>query len=173
MDLQELQAKDVIKELHERMVTDSNDPHKHVGAALCLGDKVLSVGFNHYIVTQDPLYELPREKHDESLNILKTKYPYMLHAEQCAIVEGLKILGSLPQEAYRDKDLELYCTYFPCNECAKLIINAGIKKIYVSEFPDMSKERYIVSSVLFTLCGISVEYVDKNFIISYKKYDDK
>lgn len=172
MDLQESLPKDIMKKLHEKMITGSDDPHKHVGAALCIGNKILSMGFNHYIVTEDPLYELPREKHDESSNILKTKYPYILHAEQCAIVEGLKQLGTLP-EADMDKDLELYCTYFPCNECAKLIINAGIKKIYVSEFPDMSKERYTVSSVLFTLCGISVEYIDKNFIISYKTYDDK
>ena len=173
MDVQKLSPKDIMKKLHEKMIVNSNDPHKHVGAALCVGNKILSMGFNRYITTEDPMYELPKEKHDESSNILKTKYPYMLHAEQCAIVEGLKRLGTLSQDTYTDKDLELYCTYFPCNECAKLIINAGIKKIYVSEFPDMSKERYTVSSVLFTLCGISVEYVDDSSIISYKKYDDE
>ncbi len=60
-----------------------------------------------------------------------------LHAEQNAIIQaavfGVGTLGST-----------LYCTNQPCVICSKMLINAGIKKIYVSEqYPDILAEQFL------------------------------
>lgn len=60
----------------------------------------------------------------------RQEYCFGLHAEQNAIVqaarEGIRLLGST-----------LYCSYQPCSLCARMIVNAGIKKIYFTDdYPD-------------------------------------
>jgi dCMP deaminase len=60
----------------------------------------------------------------------RQEYCFGLHAEQNAIVqaarEGIRLLGST-----------LYCTYKPCSLCARMIVNAGIKKVYfMADYPD-------------------------------------
>jgi len=50
---------------------------------------------------------------------LETKYAYVCHAEANAILNSTKNL----------KGCSMYVAMFPCNECAKLIIQSGIKKI--------------------------------------------
>jgi len=61
---------------------------------------------------------------------LKTKYPYVVHAEVNAIMNknSATVDGS-----------KLYVTMFPCNECAKIIIQAGIKEVIVHETSKTSK----------------------------------
>ena len=58
-----------------------------------------------------------------------------LHAEQNAIIQAALHGVSL-------KDAEIYCTTFPCIICSKMLINAGIKRIYYLEgYPDeLSKD---------------------------------
>jgi dCMP deaminase len=53
-----------------------------------------------------------------------------LHAEQNAIIQAAAFGVSL-------KDGELYCTHQPCVTCAKMIINAGIKRVvFLGSYPD-------------------------------------
>ena len=53
-----------------------------------------------------------------------------IHAEQNAIVQAAAFGASI-------KDSTLYCTHFPCSLCAKMIINAGIRRLVVaSDYPD-------------------------------------
>ncbi|MFW6298071.1 MAG: deoxycytidylate deaminase, partial [Bacillota bacterium] len=54
---------------------------------------------------------------------LDTKYPYVVHAEPNAILNSTVSL----------EDATLYVTLFPCHECAKLIIQSGIKEIVFAE----------------------------------------
>ncbi len=55
---------------------------------------------------------------------------YAIHAEQNALIQAAK-LGTSVEGA------TIYCTHFPCAICAKLIINAGIKRIvYINPYPD-------------------------------------
>ena len=61
-----------------------------------------------------------------------TSKPEVLHAEANAIAK-------LAQSNESSKDAELFCTYLPCLECAKLIHQAGIKKVYYREDIDTSK----------------------------------
>lgn len=65
-----------------------------------------------------------------------------VHAEANAIVIAAKL-------GIRTAGGVMYCTYRPCNECAKLIINAGIKKVvFLNEYPST------MSKALFTAAGV-------------------
>lgn len=94
----------------------SCDPNTKVGCVIIRDDEVLSKGYNHLPAGIDiGKYNLAREGEYH-----ETKYPYMLHGEAMAIVEAKVPL----------QDADMYVTLFPCNECAKLIIQAGIKHVY-------------------------------------------
>ena len=95
----------------------SKDPHSQVGACIVSQDnKILSMGYNGF-PTGCSDDEFPWERDGEALD---TKYFYVTHSELNAILN------------YRGGSLEgakLYVSLFPCNECAKAIIQAGIKTI--------------------------------------------
>ncbi len=99
----------------------SKDPNTQVGACIVSPDKkIIGVGYNGFpIGCSDD--ELPWDRNGEWI---ETKYPYVCHAELNAILNS-----SLPSL----KGATLYVALFPCNECAKAIIQVGIKKvIYLS-----------------------------------------
>ena len=93
----------------------SKDPNTQVGA--CIVDRnniILSTGYNGFPYgCSDDVYPWERDGDD-------TKYNYVVHAELNAILNA------------RGKDLNgarLYVDLFPCNECAKAIIQSGISEI--------------------------------------------
>ena len=95
----------------------SKDPNTQVGACIVGSDnRILSVGYNGFPNgCSDELFPWAREGAE-----LETKYPFVAHSELNAILN------------YRGGSLEgakLYVTLFPCNECAKAIIQAGIRTI--------------------------------------------
>lgn len=95
----------------------SKDPNSQVGACIVSQDnKILSMGYNGFPMgCSDNEFPWAREG-DE----LDTKYLYVTHSELNAILN------------YRGGSLEgakLYVSLFPCNECAKAIIQSGIKTI--------------------------------------------
>ena len=96
----------------------SKDPSRQVGCCIVEPDskKIISIGYNGF-PRGCPDNDLPWGKNGDWID---TKYPYVVHAEANAIVNSYSPL----------KDCSLYVTLFPCNECAKLIIQSGIKKIY-------------------------------------------
>lgn len=100
----------------------SKDPGTQVGACIVNAhNKILSVGYNGMPsgCSDD---ELPWENTGSPL---ETKYLYVCHAELNAILNNDG--GSL-------RGAKLYATLFPCNECAKAIIQAGITEvIYLSD----------------------------------------
>lgn len=102
----------------------SKDPNTRVGA--CIVDsrnRILSTGYNGFPQgCNDDGFPWEREG-----RLDETKYAYIVHAELNAILNaGGKSLA----------DSRLFVILFPCNECAKAIIQAGIKEIfYLSEFP--------------------------------------
>ncbi|MBE5857881.1 MAG: dCMP deaminase family protein [Lachnospiraceae bacterium] len=95
----------------------SKDPNTQVGACIVSDDnKILSMGYNGFPrgCSDD---EFPWEREGD---VLDTKYAFVTHSELNAILN------------YRGGTLEgskLYVSLFPCNECAKAIIQAGIKTI--------------------------------------------
>ena len=105
----------------------SKDPNSQVGSCIVSQDnKILSMGYNGFPRgCSDDEYPWSREEE----NPLDTKYLYVTHSELNAILN------------YRGGSLEgskLYVSMFPCNECAKAIIQAGIKTLIyeVNKYPD-------------------------------------
>lgn len=94
----------------------SKDPNTKVGACIVNDKKrIVGIGYNGlpYGCSDD---EYPWEREGGFLN---TKYPYVVHAEPNAILNSTTSL----------ENATLYVTLFPCHECAKLIIQSGIKEI--------------------------------------------
>ena len=141
----------------------SKDPSTQVGA--CIVDKnnrILSIGYNGapngY---SDDIFPWDREG-----NELETKYPYVVHAERNAI---LNYRGSR-------KDFEgakIYVDLFPCNECAKEIIQAGISEVIYLSDKYANTNSVIASKRLFDACGVSYHELkdikNKEVILSLKK----
>jgi len=96
----------------------SKDPSTQVGACIVNPEKkIVGIGYNGFpIGCSDD--ELPWSK--TAANHLDTKYPYVCHAEMNAI---------LNKNSADVKNCTIYVALFPCNECAKLIIQAGIKHV--------------------------------------------
>ena len=121
----------------------SKDNNTQVGA--CIVDehnKILSVGYNGMpIGCSDD--NMPWEREGDALD---TKYVYVCHAELNAILNynGGALRGA-----------RLYVTLFPCNECAKAIIQKGIKEvIYISDkYADSIAT--IASKRMFDMAGVS------------------
>ena len=120
----------------------SKDPNTQVGACIVGEDnRILSVGYNGFPNgCSDELFPWAREG-----NELETKYPFVAHSELNAILN------------YRGGNLEgtkLYVSLFPCNECAKAIIQAGIKNvIYDSDKYDGTPGN-IASKKMFDAAGV-------------------
>lgn len=107
----------------------SKDPSTQVGACIVNSDNIIiGVGYNG----------MPRGCSDDIMpwgrdisngNMLDTKYPYVCHAELNAILNSNHV--SL-------KGCTLYSTLFPCNECAKAIIQSGISTViyYDNKYDD-------------------------------------
>ena len=94
----------------------SKDPNTQVGACIVSQDNIiLSTGYNGLPNgCSDDEYPWAREG-------AQTKYPYVVHAELNAILNsGGRVL----------KGAKLYVALFPCNECAKAIIQSGIQEVY-------------------------------------------
>lgn len=122
----------------------SKDPSTQVGATIVSDDnRILSIGYNG-APNGFSDENFPWDREGENLN---TKYPYVCHAEMNAI---LNFRGT-------KKDLEnakIYVDLFPCNECAKIIIQSGIKEVvyYSDKYSD--SEDNIASRKLFDECRI-------------------
>ncbi|XP_049428312.1 deoxycytidylate deaminase-like isoform X2 [Epinephelus fuscoguttatus] len=108
----------------------SKDPSTQVGACIVNQEnKVVGVGNNGMPNGCDDA-QLPWAR--SAADPLKTKYLYVCHAELNAIMN--KNSADL-------RGCTIYVTLFPCNECAKLIIQAGIKEVvYLSDKYHDSKE---------------------------------
>lgn len=133
----------------------SKDPATQVGC--CIVDqenKIISVGYNGFpIGCSDD--ELPWDKNGEWIN---SKYAYVCHAEVNGIANNYDRL--------RLKGATIYVSLFPCNECAKIIIQAGIKKVVYHSDKDHNKDFCKAARRLFDMAGI--EYVNFN-MGKYKK----
>lgn len=122
----------------------SKDPSTQVGACIVGSDnRILSIGYNGTPNgIDDDVFPWDREG-----NPLETKYLYVCHAEMNAI---LNYRGSR-------KDLEnakIYVDLFPCNECAKLIIQAGIREVIYLCDKYAETDGVIASKKMFDKVGV-------------------
>jgi len=120
----------------------SKDPSTQVGACIVDSDKkIVATGYNG----------APRGINDKDFpwsregDFLETKYAYVCHAELNAVLNSTR--DNL-------KNCTMYVALFPCNECAKAIIQSGIKKIvYLSDkYKDVPE--FIAGRKLFEMAGV-------------------
>ena len=100
----------------------SKDPNTQVGACIINPHKkIVGIGYNGLpIGCSDDIFPWTKEG-----EFLDTKYPYICHAELNAV------LNKNSENLY---DCIIYVVLFPCNECAKVIIQSGIREvIYMSD----------------------------------------
>ncbi len=120
----------------------SKDPNTQVGACIVSDDnKILSMGYNGFPkgCSDD---EFPWDREGDPL---ETKYPYVTHSELNAILN------------YRGGSLEgtkLYVSLFPCNECAKAIIQAGITTVVYDDDKYNGTPMNIAAKRLFDAAGV-------------------
>ena len=128
----------------------SKDPSTQTGACI-VNDlkKIISVGYNGATIGMDDDIFPWDSRGEETNDLVTTKNPWVVHAELNAILNSPAPL----------KDTTLYVTFFPCNECAKAIVQSGIKKvIYLRMY---SKPEIVeVSKKIFE--AANVEYVAYN-----------
>jgi len=113
---------------------------RKVGALVVKDNMIISDGYNGTPTGFENICE------DEN-NISK---PYVLHAEANAITK-------LARSSNSSEGATLYVTASPCIECAKLIIQSGIKRVIYTE-----KYRLTDGIELLERAGIEVKYLDLN-----------
>ena len=125
----------------------SKDPTTQVGACIVGNNNhILSLGYNG----------MPSGCNDDDMpwsrdgETLKTKYPFVCHAELNAILNN---------GGNNLHDARIYTTLFPCNECAKAIIQCGIKSIIYKSDKYAKSDSVIAAKHMFDLAGVQ-----------YKKY---
>ena len=120
----------------------SKDPNTQVGACIVSREhKILSMGYNGFPCgcSDD---DFPWDREGESLD---TKYPYVTHSELNAILN------------YRGGSLEgttLYVSLFPCNECAKAIIQAVITTVVYDSDKYNGTPSNIAAKKMFDAAGV-------------------
>ena len=135
----------------------SKDPSTQTGA--CIVDEnniIISLGYNGF----------PRGCHDDNLpwgregDFCNAKYAYVVHAEANAILNADK----------NTKGAKMYCGLFPCNECSKMIIQAGIKEVIYEDDKYHDQEIWQASRKILDMAGIKYRlYEPENELRFIKK----
>lgn len=128
----------------------SKDPSTQVGA--CIVDKenrILSIGYNGTPNGfSDDIFPWNREGKNKN----ETKYPYVCHAELNAI---LNYRGSRKDFI----DSKIYVDLFPCNECAKAIVQSGIKEVIYNSDKYNGTEENIASKHILDTCNVKYRHL--------------
>ena len=127
----------------------SKDPSTQAGATIVNQDNVvIGTGYNGFPrgIDND---KFPWDREGDFLNI---KYTYICHAEENAIFNSNNAI----------KDCKIYCTLFPCNECAKSIIQNRISEVIFESDKYHDTPACVASRRLLDAAGIK-----------YRKYESK
>ena len=120
----------------------SKDPSTQVGACIVNSEKrILSMGYNGMprCCSDD---EFPWDKNESALD---SKYLYVCHAELNAILNCAS--GNV-------RGCTVYTTLFPCNECAKAIIQSGIAEVVYMSDKYADSDSVLASKRMFTTAGV-------------------
>jgi len=121
----------------------SKDPNTQVGACIVNKNKrIIGIGYNGF-PTGCSDDQLPWAREGD---LLDTKYPYVCHAEMNAITN-----------AANKPDLDgatMYVSLFPCNECAKLIVQVGIKEVVYLQDMYHNLDIFVAARRIFDMAGV-------------------
>lgn len=142
----------------------SKDPATQVGACIVSDEnKIVGIGYNGLpIGCNDD--EFPWSK--ESTNVLENKYMYVCHAEVNAI---------LNKNSIDVKGCTMYVALFPCNECAKVIIQSRIKEVVYLSDKHADKPHTIGAKKMFQASEVKYrQFVPKHnkIIIDFDKINE-
>lgn len=134
----------------------SKDPNTQVGACIVNTDNIiLGIGYNG----------LPKGCSDDLFpwgnvgETLDTKYAFVVHAELNAILNSHASL----------KGSTIYVSLFPCNECAKAIIQSGIKLIVYEDDKYANTDAVKASKRMLEAAGVDIRQVDKRLIVKVEE----
>ena len=127
----------------------SKDKRTKVGAVIVCGRNPISFGFNGFPVGCDDnimeRYEAPK------------KYFWTIHSEANAIIQAAK-------NGQKTDGCDIYVNLFPCANCAGLIVNAGIKRVFCEAKPDFNHERWgeswKIAHTIFTEAKVEIIYLN-------------
>lgn len=125
----------------------SKDPNTKVGACIVNQDfRIVGIGYNGFPMgcSDD---EFPWERDGEFVD---TKYPYVVHAEQNAILNATTSL----------KKCKIYVSLFPCHECVKHIIQSGIKEIIYVDDKYSGTDSDIAAKKMLIAAGVSFRKIE-------------
>ena len=129
----------------------SKDPNTQVGACIASSDhRILSVGYNGTPVGLDD-DEFPWGASNDPLH---DKHSYVIHAEANAILN------------YRGGSLDgakLYVSLFPCQECAKTLVQAGIGEVVYLDDKYAGTEGNLIARAVLDRCGVSYRQIHLPF----------
>ena len=134
----------------------SKDPNTQVGAAIIdENHRVVSVGYNGFPkgCSDD---EFPWSR---SGGVLNSKYAFVVHAELNAILNSPRSVSGCT----------IYVSLFPCNECAKAIIQSGIKRIVYESDKYADTETTIASKKMLQAAGIELVQLENTIKLSVEK----
>lgn len=134
-------------ELARHIAEWSKDRNTKVGAVIVDEDNtILSVGYNGFTRGADDEVGSRHER--------PAKYMYTEHAERNAIYNAVRSGVAL-------KGSKIYLPWFPCTDCARAIINSGIKTMVATE-PDYGMEKwgemFKVSQEMLNECGVKIQW---------------
>lgn len=134
-----------------------------VGACIVNADhKIVGVGYNGFpIGCSDDKFSWTKSSSDP----LQNKYMYVCHAEMNAI---------LNKNSSDVKGCTIYVALFPCNECAKIIIQSGISKVVYLSDKYKDEPSVIASKMMFDAAGVVyTQYIpkQKQIVIDFTEID--
>lgn len=140
----------------------SKDPSTQVGACIVnTKNKIVGAGYNGLPAgCDDDIFPW-----DKNGDFLQTKYPYICHAELNAILNniGMDLHGC-----------KIYTALFPCNECAKAIIQAGITEVIYLSDKYASNDVFIASRKMLDTAGVKCRKVSVSreaVLLSFREKD--
>ena len=134
----------------------SKDPNTQVGAAIVdENHRVVSVGYNGFPKgCSDDVFPWSREG-----GVLSSKYAFVVHAELNAILNSPRSVSGCT----------IYVSLFPCNECAKAIIQSDIKKIVYESDKYAHTETTQASKKMLEAAGVELVQLENTIKLSVEK----
>ena len=127
----------------------SKDRSSKVGAIIVKDKEIVTSGYNGF----------PRGCNDdvEARHERPEKYKWTIHAEKNAVInaarQGKSTLGC-----------DMYVNWYPCDQCAGLIVNSGIKRIFCDKEPDWNDlkwgEDFKRAKIILEEGGVEMIYMD-------------
>ena len=134
----------------------SKDPSTQVGAAIVdENHRVVSVGYNGFPKgCDDEIFPWDREG-----DVLNTKYAFVVHAELNAILSS----------KWPVNGCTIYVSLFPCNECAKAIIQSGINRVVYESDKYDGVDTNIASKRMLKAAGVELVKLENTIALHVEK----